>query len=157
VCGVAGNHDLFGTTPAELAEFAKAAGIYYLDGDTVSVDSFRIGGVGGIIGRASKDFRRSEAEYRITLRQVLAARPDLLVLHSGPDVPSEELPGSAGVRDCLMEAAPTLVVCGHCYWESPFQFLANGTQVCNVDSRVVVLQQKVAAPGTSRSEDAARK
>jgi len=33
---------------------------------------------------------------------------------------------------------PTLLVCGHCHWPTPLQTLPNGTQVCNVDSRLIV-------------------
>lgn len=141
VCGVGGNHDLFGKTAVELAEFAKTAGTHYLDGDLLAIDNLRIAGVGGIIGRESKSFRRSESQFRSALRQVLAARPDLLVLHCGPDVPSKGLPGNVAVRECLEAAAPTLLVCGHCHWPAPIQTLANGTQVCNVDARVVVLER----------------
>lgn len=56
-------------------------------------------------------------------------------------VPGTNLPGAAAVRECRLAAAPTLVVCGHCYWQSPLQQLSNGTQVCNVDSRVVAFER----------------
>lgn len=140
VCGVAGNHDRFGIGPSDLAAFTSYAGVTYLDGGVATLDGLHVAGVGGIVGKASRDFRRTEDDYRATLTRLLAAGPDLVIVHGGPDVPGANLRGSELVRSCLLGAAPTFVVCGHCHWDVPFQTLANGTQVCNVDARVVVLQ-----------------
>lgn len=54
------------------------------------------------------------------LGQVLDERPDVLVLHQGPDAPVQRRRGSPEVR-ALLEAQdhPAVVLCGHCYWEEP--------------------------------------
>ena len=140
VCGVAGNHDRFGTGPPDLAAFASFAGVNYLDGGVATLDGLRVAGVGGIVGKASRDFRRTEDDYRATLNRLLLLRPGIAIVHGGPDIPGVDLRGSELVRACFLGASPTLVVCGHCHWDAPFHALANGTQVCNVDARVVVLR-----------------
>jgi len=140
VCGVAGNHDRFGTGPSDLAAFASFAGVIYLDGDVTNLDGLHVAGVGGIVGKASRDFRRTEDDYQATLNRLLLQEPDIVIVHGGPDIPGVNLRGSELVRSCLLEASPTLLVCGHCHWDTPLQVLANGTQVCNVDARVVVLR-----------------
>jgi hypothetical protein len=53
-------------------------------------------------------------------------------------VPESGCRGKLVVRDCLLRNQPTLLVCGHCHWPKPVQTLPNGTQVCNVDSRLIV-------------------
>jgi len=64
----------------------------------------------------------------------------LVVLHGGPDVPELGRLGHPAIREALLEHPPTLVVCGHCHWKEPLATLANGTQVVNVDSRLIVLR-----------------
>lgn len=44
VCGVAGNHDRFGTTPSDLAALTSLPGVNYLDGDLATLDGLRVGG-----------------------------------------------------------------------------------------------------------------
>ena len=48
VTGVAGNHDLFGDRNMTRPSFVPP--LYYLDGETIDVGGFKIGGIGGIIG-----------------------------------------------------------------------------------------------------------
>jgi hypothetical protein len=43
------------------------------------------------------------------------------------------------VRHALEAAPPTLLVRGHDHWPVPLATLANGTQVLNVEGRVVVM------------------
>jgi hypothetical protein len=72
------------------------------------------------------------------LEGVLCGQPDIVVLHEPPEVPEGRCLGKPVVRDCLLRNPPTLLVCGHCHWPRPLQTLSNGTQVCNVDSRLIV-------------------
>jgi hypothetical protein len=60
-------------------------------------------------------------------------------LHEGPDFPPQCLRGSPAIREAMEKARPTLVIRGHAYWELPLVALANGTQVLNVDARVVLI------------------
>lgn len=142
IAGVAGNHDQFPAGAGRPPGHPGDAGGFDLDDRVVALAGVRVAGVGGIIGRIGKPNRRPESEFRRVLQNVLSARPDVLVLHNGPDVPESGAPGSSLVRHCLLESPPCLVVCGHCYWRDPIRTLPNGTQICNVDSRVVVLRRQ---------------
>jgi Icc protein len=133
VAGVLGNHDQY-----ECAPPSSQRRVALLDGDTVELDGCRVGGVGGIIGDPRKPRRKSAQRYLDLLEAVLLGQPDLVVLHEPPEVPEAGCLGKSVVRECLLRCPPALVVCGHCYWPAPLQTLANGTQVCNVDSRLIV-------------------
>ena len=140
VAGVAGNHDTFGT-PRERERFQQMDGIHLLDGEVREVDGLRVGGVGGIIGRADKPGRREEEAFLALLREVLRPRPDVLVLHQGPDDPAREQRGSPGIREVLGGEDAPLVVCGHAHWDEPLAELPSGVQVLNVDGRAVWLRR----------------
>jgi hypothetical protein len=73
------------------------------------------------------------------IQKCLAEKPDLLVLHEGPDNPASALRGNALVRSELENHRDTLIVCGHCHWPSPLSSLEGGTQVLNVDGRGILL------------------
>lgn len=131
VAGVLGNHDTY-TGPS----FGNQ---HLLDGTIQNLDGVSIGGVNGIIGHAGKPGRRPEADFLLQLYMVLDHKPDVVILHMGPDAPGSGLMGNEAIRRVLEEYPPTLVVCGHCHAEEPIHTLGNGTQVVNVDSRAVVL------------------
>ena len=67
---------------------------------------------------------------------------DLLILHDGPNVAGTHMPGWPSVRRILEAAPPALVIRGHDHWDDPVATLINGTQVLNVEGRVVVLQRQ---------------
>jgi hypothetical protein len=138
VAGVLGNHDQYdGPRPDEdRPSFARRVAL--LDGDTVELDGCRVGGVSGIIGNPFKPRRKSERRYLELLEKVILERPDLLVLHEPPEGPDWGYRGKTSIRECLLCLPPVLVVCGHCHWPTPLQTLPNGTQVCNVDARLIV-------------------
>jgi Icc protein len=144
VAGVAGNHDRFGDSIPDIKGFKVGRGIHYLDGDMVEVDGIRIGGISGIIGKPSKPFRRSEKDFRRTLRQLFKELPDILILHESPNDPDNRQMGNESIRSELATASKLLVICGHSHWKVPICDLYNTVQVLNVDSQVVVL--KVAEP-----------
>lgn len=139
VAGVPGNHD-------ELHEFETSGGgyapanVHLLDGRDVMLGEMRIAGLGGIIGKPNKLHRRSEAEYRRAIHGLLKRQPEMLILHETPGIAEERLRGSAIVREGLDEAPGVLAVVGHCHWPTPLITLANGVQVLNVDSRLVILR-----------------
>lgn len=137
VAGVQGNHDTFGDEP----RWATSAGIDLLDGATVERDGLRVGGIGGIVGDPRKPRRKSPRDFTRMTRAVLRERPDVLVLHGGPDVDGRR--GNADVRRALDRSGPVLVVCGHAHWDDPLADVRGGAQVLNVDGRVVVLGRSV--------------
>ena len=150
VCGVPGNHDLFGSTPRELEQFQAEPGIHLLDGDHVELDGLHIGGVGGIIGNPSKSFRRGEQEFLDAIEEVMAVGPDMLVLHEGPSADAPGCRGSMPVRERLERLDRTLVVCGHAHWDShQCRSLSNATQVVNTDARAYVIVKDENEPGVT--------
>ena len=140
VAGVAGNHDTFGTA-RDRERLRQLPGLHLLDGEVRELDGLRVGGVSGIIGRADKPGRREEEAFLDLLQEVLRPRPELLVLHQGPDDPSREQRGHPGIRAALDVEAPPLTVCGHAHWDEPLTELPSGAQVLNVDGRAVWLRR----------------
>ncbi len=136
VIGVAGNHDLFGDT-ATRPSFAKP--IHFLDNDAVIVEGVAIAGLSGIPGRPRRPWRRTEDDFVESLQLLLCDSPTIVVMHDGPDVPAPGHRGSPRIRQALEQHEPTLVVRGHAHWKEPLAKLSNGTQVLNVDARVVIL------------------
>jgi len=138
VAGVLGNHDKIDDHQRGIEDSDFGGEIHLLDGQVITLDGLTIGGISGIIGKPSKLLRRSEDEYLALLEKVLESRPELVVLHEAPALPGCK--GRPSVRTVLNRCVRTVLVCGHCYWGMPIQSLAGGTQVCNVDSRVLVLR-----------------
>jgi Icc protein len=138
VAGVLGNHDQYDGPRLNEGNANTARRVALLDGDAVELEGCRLAGVSGIIGDPVKPRRKSERRYLEPLEGVLREQPDVVVLHESPEVAECDCRGKPSIRDCLLRHPATLVVCGHCHWPSPLQTLANGTQVCNVDARLIV-------------------
>jgi hypothetical protein len=132
VTGVRGNHDVIG--PAE----AAVAGPGLLDGTVADLGGVRVGGVCGVIGDPWRADRRGEADFLAALRAVQGARPDVVVLHEGPDGGHRDLRGNPVVRAALAADPPPLTVCGHIPWPRPLARLGAG-HVLNTDGRAVLL------------------
>lgn len=111
VAGVAGNHDRFGESPLEVKVFRAGRGIHYLDGEIACIEGLRIGGLSGIIGKASRPFRRTEKDFRKAIRCLVKERPDILILHEGPNDPDAQLRGNESIRSELAAASDLLVQC----------------------------------------------
>lgn len=137
VAGIPGNHDTFGEPPQRRPRFP--AHMHFLDGDATEVNSLRIAGLGGIIGKATRPNRRSEDDYLATLRRLLHPSPDVVLMHEGPDGTDVGQRGLSQVREILGESGARLVIRGHAHWSQPFAEFDSGLQVLNVDARVVVL------------------
>ncbi len=138
VAGVPGNHDTFGDPPQRRPRFSGR--VHFLDGDVTQVGGLRVAGIGGIIGNSARHNRRSEDDYLETLARILARRPDVLLMHEGPDGVHASQRGMSRIRDLLIESGTRLVIRGHAHWDDPFAEFSSGTQVVNVDARVVVLR-----------------
>lgn len=137
--GVAGNHDTFGDRDEPTRNVANNA--QYLDCSSANLDGLEIAGIGGIIGYPNKLHRKTEEDYLTHAELLLEQRPDVLVMHDGPDSPKRRLRGSSNIRQTIERFPKTLVVRGHSHWTIPLVELANGTQVLNVDCRVVILHR----------------
>jgi hypothetical protein len=141
VAGVAGNHDAFGgpvLAGGSAAQFARD-GMYLLDGDSIEIDGLRIGGVGGIVAHSGARGTRSEHDFATAVGRLATAGVDVLLCHDGPNVGGTKLPGWPPVRHALEAAPATLLIRGHDAWPEPLANLPGGTQVLNVEGRVIVL------------------
>ncbi|GAB1544518.1 metallophosphoesterase [Scytonema sp. NUACC21] len=139
IAGVGGNHDSFGRTQQEMRAFQQGRGIHYLDGSIVCLDGLRIAGISGIIGKATKPFRRAEKDFRKLIKELLKESPDIFILHEGPNDIEAKFPGNQSIRAELLKSSDLLVICGHSHWKVPMTALPQGVQVLNVDTRVVVM------------------
>lgn len=145
VVGVAGNHDVFGPgwSLPHFRSFQREPGIHLLDGDTLQLEEgFRIAGLSGIIGPPRKPFRRTEDEFLAGVSNLLAVKPDLLVLHDGPQGQDEHSGGWPSVRDLIATGPPLPVIRGHAHWTKPVCEYDNEAQCLNCDGRVVVLKSR---------------
>jgi Icc protein len=130
VAGVLGNHD---DVDDDLAD----PRLHLLDGEVAAIGGVRVGGVGRVIGEPGRMGRRAEAAQLAALRAVVAAKPDVVVVHEGPAAGAGQH-GSPLVTAALDDHDIPLVVCGHVHWSRPVA-PRRGGHVLNVDSRVVVL------------------
>ena len=128
VAGVLGNHDLLqGNLPMNAR---------LLDNSVAHLDGLRIAGLSGIVGDPKRPNRRSAAEFAGRITALAAGRPDILILHQGPDRRPHPDPTLA---DALAGARNLFVVCGHSPWPDPLLAWGEGCQALNVDGRVAVL------------------
>ncbi len=140
VAGVAGNHDTF----ADGANRPRFTGtIHFLDNDHVTIGGVAIAGLSGIPGNPRRPWRRTEDDYVETLGTLLSEKPAITIMHDGPDAPVSGFRGSPRIREVFEQSANTLVVRGHSHWPAPLAELECGTQILNVDARVVILTENL--------------
>lgn len=144
VVGVEGNHDGFGSD-RDRRRFETERGVHLLDGTVVDLGSpdepWVVGGVGSVIGRYARVGRRDEEDFLAGLDLVLDARPQLVVLHEGPNGGSSRQPGNVTLRERFVETPVPLVVCGHSHWNDPIATIERGPAVLNVDARAIFLTE----------------
>lgn len=133
VVGVKGNHDVV-EAPERLPSHARV-----LDGEIAHIGGLAVGGVGGIIGDPRRHERESEAQFIEGLEQITIQRPDILVLHQGPDDPERGRRGDPTVRLSLETGYQGLTVFGHSHWQRPFLVDVGQGQGLNVDGRVILI------------------
>ena len=136
--GVAGNHDTFGNKK-KFRRPSFGEHCRYLDGDCVEFDKIKVGGVSGVIGNPAKNQRKTLVDYIENLELVLMEKPDVVLLHEGPDAPDEGYRGVEEITRVLEKYSPPLVVRGHKHWPKPLVELGGGTQVLNVEATVAIL------------------
>lgn len=138
VVGVAGNHDMF----ADGATRPKSTGsVHFLDNDHITIGGISIAGLSGITGNPRRPWRRTDDDYTDKLAMLLCEQPTIMLLHDGPDVPGSGFRGSPRIREIFEHFENTLVIRGHAHWDQPLADLECGTQVLNVDARVVILTE----------------
>lgn len=129
---VLGNHD-------EVTPEALAPQVMLLDGTNSSVAGLTVGGVSGIVGNPARNQRKTEAEFLRAVERATRPKADILLLHQGPEGPTERHRGWYALNDQLQYEDNLLVVFGHCYW--PGSFHTEGTHLfCNTDSHVFIFQ-----------------
>lgn len=132
VIGVHGNHD-------KVAEDELLSNVTILDGDVIRYKNIKIGGVSGIIGKVTRNQRKSYEQFEQELSNVISKRCDIVVLHAGPDDPGNNQRGEPMVRHQLENTNTGLVIFGHCYWDIPLITIGTN-QVLNVDSKVFIFE-----------------
>ncbi len=74
---------------------------------------------------------------------MLDQTPDITILHESPAFLEENLEGNEKIRN-IIEASPTnLIISGHKPWPIPYIKFRNGSQLLNVNERVVILTKKL--------------
>ncbi len=139
VAGVAGNHDSFGTDSR--SRLKSNGRMRFIDQGTVKVGELKIGGLSGIIGDPSRPWRRVEADFNLEVEVLLESGLDAIVMHDGPSGALDGQRGYDSTQAICAAGRPTLIVRGHAHWDDPFSELANGTQILNVDQRVVIVRR----------------
>ncbi|MBL7825245.1 MAG: metallophosphoesterase, partial [Saprospiraceae bacterium] len=99
----------------------------------------QIAGISGIIGRPEQPNRMTQDDFLAALKQLLLRHPEFILLHEGPDYPPKNLDGNSEIRSVIEKSPANLIFCGHRHWPTPLINLKNGTQIVNVDKRVVIL------------------
>lgn len=133
VVGVLGNHDVLESGAI------LPSNVTILDGSITSIGSLSIGGVGGIIGDPKRHLRKTEEEFLKVMEKVTRRRPDILLLHQGPEDAVRGRRGNASIALSLETGYRGLTVFGHTHWEWPFLLDQGDGQSINVDGRVVVV------------------
>lgn len=139
VIGVGGNHDMVGDNNSKISEFQREENIFYLENNTVKIDNLVFSGISGIIGSNRKINRIEETDFLKSLKKILLKKPDILLLHEGPDFPKSDFPGTSVIREVIEKSPPTLICCGHTHWEEPLREFDNGSQILNLEGRAILL------------------
>jgi Icc-related predicted phosphoesterase len=133
VVGVHGNHDIVNESKLE-------RNAVILDGETTSILSMHIGGVCGIVGKKSRNHRKSEIEFKESLTNVCNKKNDIVLLHQGPDDPVNQQLGQPFIREHLCKNGSSIVFFGHCHWDEPCIEMGNN-QLLNVDNRIYIISE----------------
>lgn len=139
VVGVAGNHDLFGSDSR--GRLRSQSKMRFIENGTAQVGNLNVGGLSGIIGDPARAWRRTEADFNLEVEILLESNLDAFIMHDGPSGPLTGQRGYDSTQAICASGRPTLIVRGHAHWDDPFCELANGTQILNVDQRVVIIQR----------------
>ena len=139
VAGVAGNHDLFHGEARFPDSFDAMDNVFALHGRSVVVDGIKLAGFSGICGNSRKPWRNSDRETERGIAELLMHRPDVLILHQGP-----QENGARSLDDVVGATVDThgpklpLLVFGHRHWPEALNQRGE-TMLLSADSRIVLL------------------
>ncbi len=117
----------------------KTSNINYLVGQVKNLNGTLMSGISGIIGETNKPFRISSADYVARLTNVLNLNLDCILLYQSPGNELYALDGNEAIFNTIKHDKPNLIVAGHSHWQNPSNNFPYGSQVLNVDKRVVIL------------------
>ncbi len=95
----------------------------------------QIEGFSGIVGRETWNQRKNEARFRDAMKKTADLRPDVLLLHQGPDDASNRQPGAPFIQAFLERNGSSVVFFGRCHGQVPMIEIG-AHQVLNVDNRL---------------------
>jgi Icc protein len=130
VIGVHGNHDI-------VEDELLNSNINTLDEDVIDYVGLTVAGIGGIIGRADRNQRKTEEHFEKALKSVTKKKPVITLLHQDPDDPINMQLGQEFIRDHFEKNGEGIVIFGHCHWDIPFLEIGNN-QMLNVDNRLYI-------------------
>jgi hypothetical protein len=147
--GVAGNHDSFGTSAADVAAFAQEPGIALLDTapplrPACEFAGLRIAGVSGVVGNPARPWRKHPDVFVDAVAAALATQPDVLLLHQNPALPGVRRDELTRLTQLLAVAGQGLVVFGHAFCPEPLVTLGR-CQLLATEGRAFWLER---APGS---------
>ena len=111
-----------------------------LDNDVVDYAGLTVAGIGGIIGRADRNQRKTEAHFGKALKSVTKKKPAITLLHQGPDDPINDQFGQSFIREHFEKNGDGIVIFGHCHWDLPFLEIGDN-QMLNVDNRLYLFSE----------------
>ena len=111
-----------------------------LDGTTTNLNEVNISGICGIVGQVERNQRKTEDQFKKSLKNITSDKTDLVVLHQGPDDPINNQKGEPFIREHLENNGSSIVIFGHCHWSTPFVEIGNN-QVLNVDNRLYLFSK----------------
>ncbi len=121
VAGVAGNHDAFGRTPADVVEFSADPATTLLDVGTLGLEThverhgLRIAGVSGIVGNANRPWRKEPDAFVDAVASAMATEPHIMLLHQNPALPGVRRDEQTRLTQLLAAAGRGIVVFGHAF------------------------------------------
>jgi len=145
VFGVHGNHDVIPDLSNAYLRGSRSNPTIALDGEYSDFfGGMSVGGVSGIIGKPTRNQRKTPEQFYNLLDKVMSKRPDVLLLHHGPDSLDSHQRGDAAVRERFEKnKAASLVLFGHCHWPVEEMWVKQGNKdVLNVDGRVIVFVEE---------------
>ncbi|WP_044208757.1 metallophosphoesterase [Flammeovirga sp. OC4] len=141
VVGIAGNHDTFGNE-SEKEQFKSQENIHILHKEKIALNGMKIGGISGIIGRKDKVNRVQESDFLNGLTKLSQHELDFILIHETPDFPKNNEIGNSKIREHIEKLNSIRICCGHCNWDNSLANFDNGTQILNVDSKVILMKIK---------------
>jgi Icc protein len=106
----------------------------------IELNGLKLGGVGGIIGRADRNQRKTEELFAKALKSITKKNPVITLLHQGPDDPINNQLGQAFIREHFEKNGKGIVIFGHCHWDVPYIEIGDN-QVVNVDNRLYLFSE----------------